>query len=67
VDTIVIELTDQSALPLLKDMEERKLIRVLKEPFKLSSLRGQIRTPMSNDEIDKQLKAIREEWVRYVN
>jgi hypothetical protein len=64
MDTIVIELTDQSALMLLKDMEERKLIRVVKEPFKLSSLRGQIRTPMSNDEIEKQLKAIRKEWQR---
>lgn len=64
MDKVVIELTDQKAYKLLKDMEELHLIRVLKEPMKLSSLRGQIRTPMSGEDIDKQLNAIRKEWQR---
>jgi hypothetical protein len=64
MDTVIIELTNRKAYKLLQDMEELDLIRVLKEPIKLSSLRGQIRTPMSNDQIDKQLSEIRKEWQR---
>jgi hypothetical protein len=64
MDTVIIQLTNRKAYKLLQDMEELDLIRVLKEPIKLSSLRGQIRTPMSNEEIDKQLNAIRKEWQR---
>jgi hypothetical protein len=64
MDTITIQLTNQKAYKLLQDMEELDLIKVLKKPIKLSSLRGQIRTPMSNEEIDKQLIAIRQEWQR---
>jgi hypothetical protein len=66
MDTVIIQLTNQKGYKLLQDMEELDLIRVLKEPMKLSSLRGQIRTPMSNEEIDKQLNAIREEWQREI-
>jgi hypothetical protein len=64
MDTVIIQLTNQKAYKLLEDMEELNLIKVLKEPSKLSSLRGQIKTPMSNDEIDKQLITIRNEWQR---
>jgi hypothetical protein len=64
MDTVIIQLTNQKAYKLLQDMEELDLIKVLKEPLKMSSLRGQVRTPMSNEEIDKQLNAIREEWQR---
>ena len=64
METVIIQLTNQKAYKLLQDMEELDLIRVLKEPVKLSSLRGQIKIPMSNEEIDKQLNAIRNEWQR---
>jgi hypothetical protein len=64
MDTVIIQLTNQKAYKLLEDMEELNLIKVLKEPSKLASLRGQIKTRMSNEEIDKQLIAIRNEWQR---
>lgn len=64
METVIIELTNKKAYKLLEDMEELDLIKVLREPIKLSSLRGQIRTPMSNEEIDKQLNEIRKEWQR---
>jgi len=64
METYVIELTDQRAYKLLKELEELHLIRLIKTPGNLSSLRKKITTPMSNDDIDKQLKSIREEWQR---
>lgn len=64
MDTVIIQLTNQKAYKLLEDMEELNLIKVLKKPVKLSSLRGQIKTPMSNEEIDQQLNIIRKEWQR---
>ena len=64
MDTVIIELTNQKAYKLLEDMEELNLIRLIKEPTKLSSLRGRIKSPMSNEEIDKQLNNIRDEWQR---
>ena len=62
MDTVTIQLTNQKAYKLLKDMEELNLIRVLKDNPKISSLRGKIKTPMSNEEIDTQLEALRKEW-----
>ena len=59
MDTLIIQLTDSKALKLLKDMEEMNLIRVLEQPVKISSLRNKIKTKMSNEEIDRQLKSIR--------
>lgn len=53
MDTVIIQLINRKAYKLLQDMEELNLIRVLKERVKLSLLRGQIKTPMSNEEIDK--------------
>jgi hypothetical protein len=64
MDTVIIQLTNQKAYKLLEDMEELNLIRILKSPLNLSSLRGIIKTPMSNEEIDKQLSEIRKEWQR---
>ncbi|HZY35093.1 MAG TPA: hypothetical protein VFE53_00510 [Mucilaginibacter sp.] len=64
MDTVIIELTNQKAYKLLEDMEELNLIRVIKEPTKLSALRGRIKSQMSNEEIDKQLNDIRDEWQR---
>jgi hypothetical protein len=64
MDTLIIELTNHKAYKLLQDMEELNLIRVLKQPAKLSLLRGKIKTPMSNEDIDKKLSILREEWER---
>ncbi len=64
MDTIVIQLINNKAYKLIQDMEELKLIKVLKKPVKMSSLPGKIRKPMSNEAIDEQLKTIRNEWQR---
>jgi hypothetical protein len=64
METYVIELTNERAYKLLKELEELHLIRLIKTPVKISSLRKKIKTPMSNEDIDEQLKMIREEWQR---
>jgi len=64
MDTLIIQLTNQKAYKLLEDMEELNLIRVIKKPVQITSLRGLIKTPMSNEEIDKQLSDMRNEWQR---
>jgi chromosome segregation and condensation protein ScpB len=64
MDTLLIELTNQKAYRLLKELEELNLIRVVKKPAQLSSLRKKIRKPMSDDAIDQQLHEIRNEWQR---
>jgi hypothetical protein len=63
VNTLIRELTNHKAYNLLQDMEELNLIRILKKPGKLSSLRQKIKVQMSNADIDdKQLyTTIREE------
>lgn len=64
MDILTIQLKNRKAYKLLKDMEELNLIKVIKTPASgnLSSLRGKIKTPMNNNQIDKQLKAIKKEW-----
>jgi hypothetical protein len=47
-------------------MEELNLIRVLKQPARLSLLRGKIKTDMTNEEIDKKLSTLRNEWERNI-
>jgi hypothetical protein len=64
METFVIELTNQKAYKILKELEELHLIRVIKASTKISSLRGQLQTPMSNEDIDNQLNTIRSEWQR---
>jgi hypothetical protein len=64
MDTVIIQLRNQKAYKLLEDMEELNLIRVLRESPKISSIRGQVKTRMSNEEIDVQLSEIRKEWQR---
>lgn len=64
METYVIELTNQKAYKLLKELEDLNLIRMIKPSAKLSSLRKKIQTPMNDEDIDKQLKAIRDEWQR---
>lgn len=64
METLLIELTNQKAYKLIQDMEELNLIRVLKNPVKLSLLRGKIKTKMSDEDIDKRLNTLRQEWER---
>jgi hypothetical protein len=67
MDMLTLQLINPKAYKLLEDMEKLNLIRIIKAPAKISSLRGQIKTPMDNDEIDKQIEAIRKEWQRDFN
>jgi len=64
METVIIELTNQKAYKILKDLEELNIIKVIKKPSTLSSLRKKIQTKMSNEEIDEQLHNIRDEWQR---
>jgi hypothetical protein len=64
MDTLLIELTNSKAYKLLQDMEELQLIRVLKQPVKLSLLRSKLKIKMSNESIDNQIRLIRKEWQR---
>ena len=66
METLVIELTNQKAYKLLKDLEDLNIIKVLKKSSNLSSLRGKIQAKMSNEDIDKQLDALRNEWERAI-
>jgi hypothetical protein len=59
---LIIELKDEKVYKLLQALEDLDLIRILKENPKLSALRGLVRSPMSNEEIDAQLSKIRGEW-----
>ena len=64
METVIIELTNQKAYKILKDLEELNIIKVIKEPSTLSSLRKKIQTKMSNEDINKQLHNLRDEWQR---
>jgi protein required for attachment to host cells len=64
METVTIELTNQKAYKILKDLEELNIIKVVKKPSTLSSLRKKIQTKMSTEEIDKQLHNLRDEWQR---
>jgi hypothetical protein len=62
--TLMIELTNDNALKILQDLEELQLIRVVKKPLQLSSLRTRIKTRMSEEAIDQQVNKLRDEWQR---
>ena len=62
METLVIELTNAKAYKLIEDMQELNLIRVIRKSSNVASLRGSIKTPMSNDDIDRQIGEIRAEW-----
>lgn len=64
MQTVVIELTNQKAYRLLKELEDLQLIRVVKTPVKMSSLRKKVKTPMVETAINKQLAELRSEWHR---
>jgi len=62
METLTIKLKSEKAHKLIKDLEDLNIIEVLKTPASLSSLRHQIKTKMSSEEIDKQLQTLRDEW-----
>ena len=63
--TLTIELTNERALKLLKDLEDLNIIRVIKKDSpKLSGLRKKLKTPMDSLAIDTQLDEIRDLWKR---
>jgi hypothetical protein len=62
--TLTIELTNEKAIKLLQDLEDLNIIRVIKKPAGLSALRSQIKTRMTNEAIDQQIKKLRDEWQR---
>ncbi|MFC1223653.1 hypothetical protein ACFE6N_07575 [Pedobacter sp. BG31] len=64
MDTLIIELTNQKAYKLLKELEELHLIRVIKKNVKISELRNQIKNQMNAETIDAQLNDLRGEWQR---
>jgi len=66
MDTLTIQLKNNKAYKLLRDMEELGLIKVVEKTSsqKLSRLRGKVHSRMDNDQIDNQIKAIRQEWQR---
>ncbi len=67
MDTLTIELTNKKALKLIQNLEDLKLIRVIKqEPIKLSELRKRIKTPMSPPAIETQLSELRKQWQRNI-
>lgn len=64
MDTLTIELTDQRAYKLLKELEALHLIRVIRNPSKISSLRSQIKDRIDQETIDRKLVELRDEWQR---
>lgn len=64
MDTLIIELTNQKAYKLLKELEELHLIKVIKKSVKTSELRNQIKSQMNAEAIDAQLNDLRGEWQR---
>lgn len=64
MQTVLVELTNQKAYRLLKELEDLQLIRLIKTPAKISALRKQITSPMNEATIDKQIAELRNEWHR---
>ncbi|KIA96773.1 hypothetical protein OC25_02770 [Pedobacter kyungheensis] len=64
MNTLTIELTNQKAYKLLKELEELNLIKVIKNNNKTSTLRGKIKSQMDEKAIDNQLNDLRGEWQR---
>ncbi|MBD0286542.1 MAG: hypothetical protein ICV79_14110 [Flavisolibacter sp.] len=62
MDRLLIQLTNAKAYRLLQDMEELNLIRIIKEPVRLSSLRKKINTRMNSEAINEQLQSMLNEW-----
>jgi|GEM_PF-3480799 hypothetical protein len=60
----VLQLTDSAVLSQLKELKSgQSSVQKSKARFKIASLRGKA-SPMANETIDTQLKALRDEWTR---
>lgn len=64
METLIVELTNNRAYKLLRDMEELGLIKLIKKSSKISSLPGKIKARMTVEEINEQMKNLRSEWQR---
>lgn len=64
METVTILLKDPKVYKILEGMVDIGLIRIVKDSLRLSSLRGTVKSPMSNEQIDKQLNELRDEWQR---
>lgn len=65
--TLTIELMNEKALNLLKDLEDLKIIRVVKkESNQISGLRNKMKESMSFEAIETQLNEIRNQWQRNI-
>ena len=66
METMLIELTNQKAAKLLKDLEDLKLIRVLKKesaaPVKLSGKYRGILSEKQGRALNKHIQEMRNEW-----
>ena len=68
--TITIELLRDDALDLIHQLEKLSILRVQKDNVKknsknkISRLRGTLKTGLTVDEIELELKNLRNEWVR---
>lgn len=72
METVIVTLKNAKAKKLLQDLEEMDLIEIREKPassntnasFKISDLAGMIKSPMSEEEINKQIEELRNEWER---
>ena len=68
--TVTVELLSEDALDLLRQLEKLSILRVQKSKekktikIKISQLRGTLKTGLTINEIDQQLKTLRNEWER---
>ena len=68
--TITVELLRDDALDLIRQLEKLSILRVKKDKTKkdtktkISQLRGTLKTGLTVDEIDIELKNLRDEWER---
>ncbi|MFI5136730.1 MAG: hypothetical protein ACHQIM_02805 [Sphingobacteriales bacterium] len=69
METITLDLLDDNALNLLKDMEARKIIRIQDNKEKPKALKTNLAAKYSGamakqslEDINKQLKELRDEW-----
>lgn len=69
--TVTVELLSADALDLLKNLEKLSILKVkkskstaVKSKKDITKLYGKLKLDMSVDEIDSQLKNLRNEWER---
>ncbi len=68
--TVTVELLSEDALELLRQLEKLSILRLQKNTIKkkpalkISQLRGTLKTGLTVDEIDHELKNLRNQWER---